>query len=79
MARKKIAAVAYLRTGWAANVGTDKDSDKRQRAAIGAFARANGYEVVDEYYGAAVRGADPIDARPGFKAMLDGSRATACG
>jgi DNA invertase Pin-like site-specific DNA recombinase len=71
MARKKIAAVAYLRTSSAANVGSDKDSDKRQRTAIEAFARANGYEVVDEYYDAAVSGADPIAERPGFKDMLD--------
>jgi DNA invertase Pin-like site-specific DNA recombinase len=36
-----------------------------------AFARANDYAVVDEFYDAAVSGADPIDQRPGFKAMLD--------
>jgi hypothetical protein len=39
LARKdSIKAVAYLRTSSAANVGTDKDSEKRQRAAIEAFA-----------------------------------------
>ena len=43
MARKElIKAVAYLRTSSAANVGADKDSEKRQRAAIEAFARAAG-------------------------------------
>ena len=31
--------MAYLRTSSAANVGADKDSDKRQRAAIEAFAK----------------------------------------
>src|SRR5262245_27962211 len=31
---KRIDAIAYLRTSSAANVGSDKDSDKRQRAAI---------------------------------------------
>jgi len=71
MPRKELAAVAYLRTSSSANVGTDKDSSKRQCAAIASFARANGYEVVDEYYDAPVSGADPIDKRPGFKAMLD--------
>jgi len=35
--REKTAAIAYLRTSSAANVGTDKDSDKRQRAGIEAF------------------------------------------
>ena len=44
MARKEIVdAVAYLRTSSAANVGSDKDSGKRQQAAIAAFAKAAGY------------------------------------
>jgi hypothetical protein len=42
MARNKIEAITYLRTSSAANVGADKDSDKRQRAAIEAFAKAKG-------------------------------------
>ena len=71
MATNKIKAIAYLRTSSAANVGRDKDSDKRQRAAIAAFAKARGYQIAEEFYDAAVSGADPIDQRPGFKAMLD--------
>ena len=63
-------AVAYLRTSSAANVGADKDSDKRQRAAIEAFAKQTGFVIVDEYYDRAVSGADPIDQRPGFAVML---------
>jgi DNA invertase Pin-like site-specific DNA recombinase len=63
-------AFAYLRTSSAANVGPEKDSDKRQRAAIAAFARAHGYRIVSEFYDAAVSGADPIGERPGFEAML---------
>ena len=70
MARKQIHAISYLRTSSASNVGTDKDSDKRQRSAIAAFAKANGYAVVGEFYDAAVSGADPVTERPGFKAML---------
>lgn len=31
---EKVEAVAYIRTSSTANVGADKDSDKRQRAAI---------------------------------------------
>ena len=38
-------AVAYLRTSSAANVGADKDSEKRQRAAIDAFAKVAGFEL----------------------------------
>jgi hypothetical protein len=66
MARKgkTVKAVAYLRTSSAANVDTDKDSDKRQRAAIAAFCRGSAYEVVDEFCDAAVSGTDPIETRP---------------
>jgi DNA invertase Pin-like site-specific DNA recombinase len=67
----KIKAIAYLRTSSASNVGSDKDSDKRQAAAIGAFAKARGYEVVDQFYDMAVKGSDPVTSRPGFAAMLD--------
>jgi DNA invertase Pin-like site-specific DNA recombinase len=61
---------AYLRTSSAANVGEDKDSAQRQRAAIDAWAKPAGVEIVAEYRDEAVRGADPVDARPGFAAML---------
>jgi DNA invertase Pin-like site-specific DNA recombinase len=44
---------------------------RRPRAAIAAFDKAHGYVIVDEFYDAAVSGADPIAERPGFKAMLD--------
>jgi DNA invertase Pin-like site-specific DNA recombinase len=64
-------AVAYLRTSSAANVGADKDSEKRQRAAIDAFAKVAGYEVVDSYYDEAVSGADHVTARSGFAAMME--------
>lgn len=70
MAKEMQKAVAYLRTSSAANVGADKDSDKRQLAAIHAFAKANGFAVVDVYYDAAVSGADPVTERPGFMEML---------
>jgi DNA invertase Pin-like site-specific DNA recombinase len=70
MAKRLQSAVAYLRTSSAANVGADKDSDKRQRAAIEAFAKRAGFTLVGEYYDAAVSGADPVDQRPGFAEML---------
>jgi DNA invertase Pin-like site-specific DNA recombinase len=68
-----IEAVAYMRTSSATNVGADKDSEKRQRAAITAFAKASGFKVADDdwYYDAAVKGADHVTDRPGFVAMLD--------
>ena len=64
-------AIAYLRTSSAANVGADKDSDKRQRAAIAQFAKRAGYQIVGEFYDAAVSGADPIQDRAGFASMLE--------
>ncbi|TIM27250.1 MAG: recombinase family protein [Mesorhizobium sp.] len=70
-AKDLIKAVAYLRTSSAANVGSDKDSERRQREAIEAFARSAGYEIVESYYDAAVSGADAVTTRPGFSAMLE--------
>lgn len=62
MARKRnlIQAVGYVRTSSAANVGHDKDSEPRQRRAIERFAKSP-----------AVSGADPIESRPGFAALLN--------
>ncbi len=70
-AKGKVKAVSYIRTSSAANVGADKDSDKRQRAAIEAFAKRAGIVLVDEFADPGVSGADPIEARPGFAALLD--------
>lgn len=69
--RGRVPALAYLRTSSAANVGEDKDSGDRQRQAIEAFAKRSGYELVGEYYDAAVSGADHIETRPGFAEMLE--------
>jgi DNA invertase Pin-like site-specific DNA recombinase len=71
MAREAAKAVAYLRTPSKTNVGADKDSDKRQIAAIVAYAKVNGFDIVDTYYDAAVSGADPVGDRPGFAEMLE--------
>lgn len=71
MAREMRKAVAYLRTSSAANVGADKDSAQRQREAIAAFAKREGFTLVDEFNDEAVSGADAIEARPGFAALLD--------
>ncbi len=67
-----IKAVAYMRTSSASNVGADKDSEQRQRAAIAGYAASAGYSIdeSDWFYDAAVKGADAITDRPGFAAML---------
>lgn len=64
-------AVAYLRTSSASNVGADKDSEKRQRLAIETYAKAAGYQVFEAFYDEAVSGADHINNRPGFTAMME--------
>ena len=64
--KSRAPALAYLRTSSAANVGTDKDSEKRQRHAIQGFAKRAGFRIVEEFYDAAVSGADPIETRAGF-------------
>ncbi|MDC0148877.1 recombinase family protein [Rhodospirillales bacterium] len=64
-------AVAYFRTSSATNVGDDKDSQKRQREAVNAHAKVNGFKLVKEFYDAAVSGSDPIDQRDGFVEMLN--------
>src|SRR3954454_6898133 len=63
-------AVAYHRTSSAANVGENKDSAVRQRLAVERYAKAAGLEIVAEFTDEAVSGADPVETRPGFAAML---------
>ncbi len=70
MSRNPLKAVAYCRTSSATNVGEDKDSLKRQRDAVTSYAERNGISIVEEFYDAAVSGADPIDERPGFSDLL---------
>jgi DNA invertase Pin-like site-specific DNA recombinase len=71
MAKARTPSIAYLRTSSATNVGADKDSEHRQRQAIQSFARRSGFEIVAEFYDAAVKGKDPIVGRPGFSSLLD--------
>src|SRR6516162_4358186 len=69
--RQKIEAIGYMRTSSATNVGRDKDSEARQRAAIEGYAKAAGYAIVDWFYDEAVKGSDAVTERPGFTAMMD--------
>jgi len=63
-------AFAYLRTSSGANVGADKDSDKRQLAAVRAFAKRSGFEIAGVYYDPAVSGTDAVHQRPAFAEMM---------
>lgn len=60
-----------LRTSSAANVGPDKDSEKRQREAIQVFAKRAGFALVEVFSDPGVSGADPIAERPGCARLLD--------
>jgi DNA invertase Pin-like site-specific DNA recombinase len=64
-------AAGYMRTSSATNVGVDKNSEASQRAAIEGYAERADLVIVDWHYDAAVSGADPIESRPGFAALLD--------
>ena len=72
-ARDLVPAFAYLRTSSAANVGSDKDSETRRRAAIEAFARRAGFAIVATFYDAAVSGEDQLvlDRHP-VQSSIDG-------
>jgi DNA invertase Pin-like site-specific DNA recombinase len=67
--RDLIKAVAYFRTSSETNVGGD--TLKRQRVAVEAYAALAGYSIIAEYADDGVKGADPVDQRPGFAAMLN--------
>jgi DNA invertase Pin-like site-specific DNA recombinase len=67
---KRVEAIGYMRTSSAANVGEGKDSEARQRKAIEGYANTAGMVIVEWYYDGAVKGADPIESRPGFAVLL---------
>jgi hypothetical protein len=64
IAEKAVEAVGYMRTSSATNVGADKDSEKRQRAAIEGYAKRAKMSVTDWFYDPAVSGADPHRESP---------------
>jgi len=68
--RIMLKAIAYYRTSSATNVGEDKDSLTRQQIAVERYAKKADYIITDSVYDAAVSGADPLDARPGFAEAL---------
>jgi DNA invertase Pin-like site-specific DNA recombinase len=69
--RNRVPAVGYVRTSSATNVGADRDSEPREKRAIERFAKHNGFAIVDWFHDPAVSGADPIESRPGFAALLN--------
>jgi DNA invertase Pin-like site-specific DNA recombinase len=76
--RHRKAAFGYTRTSSATNLGEDKDSVPRQRRAIQSYANKAGFKVVEWFDDGDVKGADPIDSRPGFSAMIEAIAANGC-
>lgn len=62
-------AIAYLRTSSATNV--EGDSAHRQNEAVMGYAERAGLEMDSCFWDAAVSGADPIETRAGFVALLE--------
>lgn len=63
-------AIAYYRTSSATNVGEDKDTLPRQKAAVKKYALMENIEIVGEYYDDNVRGVVEVQDRPEFKKVL---------
>ena len=62
--------VGYYRTSSLSNVGSDKDSRKRQRHSVLSFTKSNGMKLVEEFYDEGVSGTLDVMNRPQFLSML---------
>ena len=62
---------AYYRTSSAVNVGTHKDSKKRQQHSVFSYTDSNGLNVVREFYDKGVSGTLDVLIRPSFMEMLN--------
>ncbi len=62
--------VAYYRTSSTNPKDVDSDSRPRQQEACQAYAKANGLEIVNEYYDPGVSGTAAIHERPAFAEMI---------
>ena len=62
---------AYYRTSSASNVGTNKDSKKRQRHSVFSYTDPKGLNVVREFYDKGVSGTLDVLNRPSFMEMLN--------
>jgi DNA invertase Pin-like site-specific DNA recombinase len=75
-------AFAYYRTSSSSAKDTpeteNSESLTRQQVAVERYAKQAGYTIIDSVYDAAISGADPIDQRPGFSAMLARIAANGC-
>ena len=66
-----IRCVSYLRTSSLTSSGSDKDSQSRQEGVISAYADQHGDTIVEAAYDEGRSGADPLEDREGFYALLE--------
>ena len=62
---------AYYRTSSAVNIGSDKDSRKRQHHSVFTYTQSKGLNVVQEFYDKGVSGTLDVLNRPSFMEMLN--------
>jgi DNA invertase Pin-like site-specific DNA recombinase len=62
---------AYYRTSSAVNIGSDKDSRKRQHHSVFSYTQSKGLNVVQEFYDRGVSGTLDVLNRPSFMEMLN--------
>ena len=62
--------VGYYRTSSQSNVGTDKDSRKRQKHSVETYTKSNNMELVKEFYDEGVSGTKEILNRTSFMEMM---------
>jgi len=63
-------ALAYIRTSSLTNVGSDKDSHKRQLVAIQDYAGVVGYDIAEIFSDEGVKGKEQVYNRQGFGSMI---------
>ncbi len=67
----KTSAVSYLRVSGRAQANDGRDGLPRQREAVAKFAKANGFEIVDEFRDEGVSGSRDLENRPALAALID--------
>lgn len=63
--------VAYYRTSSQSNVGTDKDSLKRQKHSVENYTKSNGMVIIKDFYDKGVSGSTDVFTRGSFLEMMN--------
>ena len=63
--------VAYYRTSSQSNVGSDKDSLKRQKQSVETYTKSNGMKVMKDFYDKGVSGSTDVFTRGSFLEMMN--------